>query len=162
MPHTHQYDTRYKDSRVGEIQRDMETYEAQPVPEMEVITINNIELSTDETPQVEPEVDIRVNNPPTQREQTSQVGMADFQGWMMRVMMELKEDGKKSQAENQKKMEETMNKNTESINKNMESLKENQRDLNKNIESMKEDHRDLNKNIESMREDLNKKNRQYP
>ena len=39
MPHTHQYDTRYKDSRVEEMQRDTETYEAQPVPEMEVITI---------------------------------------------------------------------------------------------------------------------------
>ena len=48
MPHTHQYDTRYKDSRVGEIQRDTEDYEAQPVHEMEVITINKIETSTNE------------------------------------------------------------------------------------------------------------------
>ena len=53
MPHTHQYDTRYKDSRVGEGQLGTETYETQPTHEMEVITINNIETRTDETPHVE-------------------------------------------------------------------------------------------------------------
>ena len=82
MPHTHQYDTRYKDSRVGEIQRDTETYETQPIHKMEVITINNIENRPEETPQVEPEVEVIVGERPDKPSEEAR--------WdnMMRMMME--------------------------------------------------------------------------
>ena len=133
-----------------QIQRDTEDYEAQPIHEMEVITINNIETQPGETPQVEPEIDMRVDNRPRRPEGLPQPGDMNFFE-MMRTMME----------DNQRKMEETANKNHESLKEDgRKSPAENQKNielLNKNIESMKEDHRDLNKNIESMREDLNKK-----
>ena len=160
MPHTHQYDTRYKDSRVGEMQRDTETYEAQPVPEMEVITINNIETSTDEIPQVELEMEVRVSDQP---DKPSEEARWDH---MMRMMMEqfgqikedsrsLREDGRKSRAENKKSIE-LLNKNMESINKNMEALKE---DLNKKIDSTHKSMHTLNSKIDdssrAIREELN-------
>ena len=113
MPHTHQYDTRYKDSRVGEIQRDTETYEAQPTRDMEVITINNIETQPEETPQEEPEIDMRVDNQPRRPEGIPQPGDMSIVE-MIRTMMEetvnksnesLKEDGRKSREENQKNIE---------------------------------------------------------
>ena len=104
MPHTHQYDTRYKDNQVGEVQPSTETYEAQPIHEMEVITINNIETRPEETPQVEPEVDMRVDNRPRRPEGITQPGdMSIFE--MIRTMME----------DNQRKREETANKNHESL-----------------------------------------------
>ena len=55
MPHTHQHDTRYKASRVEEIQTNTETPETQPTSEMEVATNNNIETRPEEAPQ-QPEI----------------------------------------------------------------------------------------------------------
>ena len=52
-------------------QRDVDTYEAQPTDEMEVITVNNVETSTDETPHVEPEIEVTVDNQPRRPEAVS-------------------------------------------------------------------------------------------
>ena len=138
----HQYDTRYKDSRVGEVQLDTETYETQPTHEMEVITINNIETRPEETPHVEQEVEVRVDNQPRQTEGVTQSGETAFQEWMRRMMESLKEDNrtlKEDSLKNNKKMEETLNRNNNSLNKNIESIS-------KNMESLKED---LNKRIDN-------------
>ena len=86
--------------------------QAQPVHEMEVITINNTETRTDEIPQVEPEVEVMVSDQPDKTTEG-----ARMESMMMRMM-------------------EQMTRNNDSLNKNIESLKENHRDLNKNMESI--------------------------
>ena len=63
---------------------------------MEVITINNIETRTDETPHVEPEMEIIVDNQPKQAEGVAQSGETAFQEWMRRMMESLKEDSLKT------------------------------------------------------------------
>ena len=54
---------------------------------MEVITINNIETQPEETHQVEPEVDMRVDNRPRRPEGLPQPGDMNFFE-MMRTKME--------------------------------------------------------------------------
>ena len=155
MPHTHQYDTRYKDSRVEEVQPNTETYETQPTHEMEVITINNIETQPEETPHVEPEAEVRVNHQPRLSEKPAQAENTDFQEAMMRVMMELKEDGKKSRAENQR--------NVELLNKNMEAINRKMDDGQKNIDSLREDlHKkfdDTNRSMDALNRKIDDSNR---
>ena len=126
-----------------DVYKRQDTYEAQPTDEMEVITINNIETSTDEIPHVEPEKELIVSDQP---DRPSEEARWDH---MMRMMMEqfgqVKEDGKKSH----KKLNDSMNKTTESINKNIESLKE---DLNKRIDNTHKSMDALNSKIDDNRQ----------
>ena len=133
MPHTHKHDTRYKASRVEDIQTgteiNVEIQETQLTSEMEVATNSNVETRPEGTPHAEPEVEVRVDNQPRQPERPAQSGDISLQE-IMRAITE----------------------NNNSINKNMESL-------NKNVESLKEDLHtkldDNNRNMESLRAGLN-------
>ena len=89
----------------------MEDKKAQPAPEVEMIVGDTLE------------------NPPDRPIQTGDV---NFQETMMRIMMELEEDNKKSREDNKK---------------NMETLKEEIKDSNKKMEN----------GNQQMKEELNKK-----
>ena len=141
------------------MQRDVDTYEAQPTDEMEVITINNIETSTEEIPHVEPEKELIVSDQPDRPSEEAR--------WeaMMKIMMEqfgqVKEDNRTLREDSQKNMEalqedgkKSHKKLNDLMNKNMEALQEEGR------KSREENQRNielLNKNIESLKEDLNKR-----